>query len=372
VLKYLRDRSLPGGVLYAGLYAVFFLALSQVATLYDTAWHASENRVKFLGLPHPWTADHFLFLFSVIATLVLMTRLLAPDTGRRRGETGLAMLSFLGRRGPLGAFGVLGAVALALFALAFDSAYHWAFRFSLIGRAESTFSPPHSLARIAVILLTLSVTMLLYDLAMGSALRDNLDRLRLARLGLFLSLVWLVGSATSFIPGNTPNWDVNSMTWLAAMSIGGGVVAVAQLWPWPFPALSTVAAYVVFRAAAFGLLISNGFNGAQRPLEPMLLAALVVDLWLLLPFNRGRGVLTLVACGLLLGLVWAPFGFHYFFPFTDHTDASLRRAIIEATIAGGFGGLVGLTLSWLAKRFTQAAAGASGRPAPVTTEPVQL
>jgi hypothetical protein len=345
--------SLATATLSVALISVGLMAINEGAGLYDIGWHASPaKRVPFLGLPHPWTADHLTWAVSLAASLILVAGLL-HRRGQRRVSEPLALVSAFGFRGPLGAWVMLATVCVGQFGLLFDAAYHRAYRAQLIERLHSTFSAPHTLLRFCGIALFLSLALLLYDLAFGPVFRDRPDRRLLARAGLLVSLVWVVCGSVAFIPGTLANWNTGIVVVLASVGVALGLTIGVQLWPYRFSALSILGLFVLVRAAGYGLLIKSDFTGAPPPLEPVLVGALAVDLWLLLPFNRPRGVVAVLVAGLLFGLAWSPLAVRYFMPLTVADATPPGLIILQSGAAGLFGGLIGLLVARTVKAALQ-------------------
>lgn len=340
--------SLPRATLQVGLVVLATFALPVASTLFDVAWHMTlDKQARFLGLPHPWTVQHFGIVVGMPMWAWLLAGLIRRDGGRRDRDGGLTMLTVLGRRGPAGAMVTLAAMALAVLAVAFDSANHLT-----LTKSEPTFSPPHLTLMFAGIMLHLGLVVLMYDLAMGPALAEQVDQRRLARLGLWLSLVWLTAALVYVFPFNPRTYNASTDAAIIAFTVSGAVAAAIRLWPWPFPVLTILAPYLLFRAAAYGLMMSNGWTGAPVPLEPLFIVATAVDLWLLLPFNRGRGLAQVAFTGALLGLVWAPLGYSYWLPIAGVERNSLQNALLQSIPAGLLGACLGLLFSWIVDRLT--------------------
>lgn len=223
----------------------------------------------------------------------------------------------------------------------FDTAYH------LIDWAdERTLNPPHLLLMLSAVLFHLGLLVFLYDLAMGSALADDVDRRRLARAGLLLASIWPAGALVYVFPFSPEMFSAHTDTALIALTVGTAMAVALRLWPWPFPALSILVSYIFFRSAVYGFVVNAGYSGVPRPLEPPLVAGLAVDLWLLLPFNRGRGVVTVALAGLIFGFVWAPLGYAYLLPLSSLTQpTSLQKAVLESIPAALLGAMLGVLLA---------------------------
>src|SRR5439155_25892180 len=127
-------------------------------------------------------------------------------------------------------------------------------------------------------------------------------------------LIWLTGAVAFVFPFQVKYWSANTNAMLAALDLSIGMAAAIRLWPGRFPVLSVLVPYIAFRAVIVYVLVKVGYVGAPQPLWPVLLVGLVVEAWLLLPFNRARGVATVAAAGLLFGLVWGPIGYYYYLP----------------------------------------------------------
>src|SRR5262249_54557061 len=110
---------------------------------------------------------------------------------------------------------------------------------------------------------------------------------------------------------------------------------------------------VGFRALTAAVLMAVGGYIAPRPLWPVLVAGLAVDLWLLLPFNRGRGLLVLLVAGALFGLVWAPLGFRELAAVSAPRRALFLRALLQSTAGGLIASLVGYAIARGLERATR-------------------
>lgn len=362
--------SLPNAALRAGLLSLAVLTLQAFSLPFDAAWHNTpELQVPFLGLRHPWTLAHFGLVIAVPIATLLLAGLVTADAGRRRVEGGMAMLSLLGRRGPAGAMFALAAIVYGVVALIFDTISHWYINTG----DDPVFTAPHLMLISAGIFEFVGLVALLYDLAFGPALAAEVDQRWLARAGLLLGLVWLTAACAMVFPTKPGLWSASFNAGEVALTVGSAVVVAIRLWPWPFPVLTVLVPYVIFRAAAYGLLVSNGYVGAPRPLEPLLLSGLAVDLWLLLPANRARGVITVALAGLIFSVVWAPFGYSYLLPLSAPGRGSLVDALEKAAAAGAGGALVGTFLATIVTRLCQwEAAVTPSVGVPETTELIKL
>ncbi len=323
--------------------------------LWDEAWHATpEMRIPFLGLPHPWILPHFGILIGLPLVALLMATLLEP--ARRRGPepSGLAMATVLGRRGPLGALLVLIALGLFVLGLGIDGLFHW-----LHGPDEPLLAPAHLVGFVANSLFAVSLVALLYDLAV-TAPPASLEARWLAWGGLVLALVWLLGTLTIVFPFEPRLWPAHLVAAWAGLDVGIGLLLAIQLLPWRFAALTVLGPYLVFRAAVYGVLLDSGYRGAARPLEPLLLAGLAVDLWLLLPWHRGRrGWPQVLGAALVFGLVWAPLGYVYFLPISE-LRPSLPKAFLESGAAASVAAAIALLLAQIVLRLCRGRL--TGRP----------
>src|SRR5207248_3245980 len=133
--------------------------------------------------------------------------------------------------------------------------------------------------------------------------------------------------------------------------VAASVVAI-RLWSGPFPVLTVLAGHVAIRVLVYVALLQAGYDGTFPPPIAALPAGLAVELWLLLPFNRGRGVASLISAGALFGLVWAPLGYQHFLPYSVVAKSMLGQAFAECILAGTLGVPAGLALLHLVQRIT--------------------
>ncbi len=317
----------PAVVLRAALLTVLLQVVMQACMAWDVAWHTTPAmRVPFLGLPHPLILPHFGIVATLPIMALLMASLLRPASRKSDDGGGLKLASVLGRRGPVGALAVLGSLGLFLVALGVDSLYHL-----VRGPAEPLLAPAHLLGFLAHILLSLSLVALLDDLTFCPALGARADQ-RLARAGLVLALIWLLGSLSIVFPFQPHVYSAHYLTSWLALAMGTGLLVAAQVLPWRFATSMILGLYLSFRVAVAAVLVQVGYTGATIPPESLLVASLAADLWLLLPFNRRRGRLALAGVGLVFGLVWAPLGYHSFLPIADPARASLPKAFLGSEV----------------------------------------
>jgi hypothetical protein len=347
-----RRSGLPEATLAAGLLVLLCMAVSQVSFLYDIAWHNTPDMKEasggIFGLPHPWTFAHFGAVVGLPFIAGFMAALVTLDTGRRNGEHGLGMLTVADRRGPSAAILVLAGLAAAVFALIFDGVWH-----AVTRPPESTFSPPHLIAFTANILMHMSVVALFYGLALGPALAGQRRLQRRAFAGFLVSLIWLAGAVAYVFPFQIKYWAANTNAMMVAADLSIAIGAAIRLWPWRFPVLSILAPYIVFRAVTVFVLVKIGYVGAPQPLWPVLIAGLVADAWLLLPFNRARSIPTVAGAGLLFGLVWGPIGYNYYLPYSFATRSSLFKSLLECGAVGLAGALIGVAVAFVIVRMAR-------------------